>query len=114
MHALCLAARNAVLALVSVSGAMLALSPALAAYPDRPVRMIVPFAPGGAVDVVGRIVAQKLSERLGQSFFIENVAGATGNIGTAQAAKAAPDGNTLLVAFSSHVVNPSLFAKLHL
>ena len=78
-------------------------------YPTRPVRMIVAFSPGGAVDMVARIVAQRLTERLGQSFYVENIAGATGNIGTAQAAKASPDGTTLLVAFSSHVVNPSLF-----
>ena len=91
---------------------MLTACPAHAAYPERPVRVIVAFAPGGAVDVVARITAQKLTERLGQSFYVENIAGATGNIGTAQAAKATPDGHTLLVAFSSHVVNPSLFAKL--
>ena len=92
--------------------AMLDGQPARAGYPERPVRMIVAFSPGGAVDMVARIVAQRLTERLSQSFYVENIAGATGNIGTAQAAKASPDGTTLLVAFSSHVVNPSLFAKL--
>jgi tripartite-type tricarboxylate transporter receptor subunit TctC len=81
-------------------------------YPARPVRVIVPFAPGGATDIFARIVAQKLSEHLGKQFFIENIAGATGNIGTAQAARAAPDGYTLLFAFSTHVVNPTLFEKL--
>ncbi len=86
--------------------------PAFADYPDKPVRMIVSFAPGGAVDVVGRIAAQKLTDRLKQNFYVENIAGATGNIGTAQAARSAPDGYTLLVAFSSHVVNPALFDKL--
>ena len=63
-------------------------------YPTRPVRVIVTFAPGGTVDVFTRIVAQKLSERLGKQFYVENVAGATGNIGTGQAAKAARDGHT--------------------
>jgi tripartite-type tricarboxylate transporter receptor subunit TctC len=101
------------LALIVLIGIVhFAAPPAHAAYPDHPVRVIVAFAPGGAVDVVARIAAQKLSEKFGQSFYVENVPGATGNIGTAQAAKAAPDGYTLLVAFSSHVVNPSLFPKL--
>jgi len=81
-------------------------------YPTRPVRLIVTFAPGGTVDVFTRIVAQKLSERLGKQFYVDNVAGATGNIGTGQAAKAAPDGYTILFAFSSFVVNPSLFAQV--
>jgi tripartite-type tricarboxylate transporter receptor subunit TctC len=79
------------------------------AYPARPVRMIVPFAPGGPTDVVARLVARDLSERLGKQFFVENMPGASGNIGTAQAARAAPDGYTLLVAVNSHVINPTLF-----
>jgi tripartite-type tricarboxylate transporter receptor subunit TctC len=81
-------------------------------YPARPVRVIVPFAPGGTVDVFARVTTQKLTEQLGKQFYVENIAGATGNIGTGQAAKAAPDGYTLLFAFSSYVVNPSLFAKV--
>jgi len=80
-------------------------------YPSRPVRVIVPFAPSGTTDIFARIAAQKLTERLGKSFYVENIAGASGNIGTGQAARAAPDGYTLLFAFSSYVVNPSLFAK---
>lgn len=104
--------RTSIAAAMAFAWTCFGCGPLQAAYPERPVRMIVPFAPGGAVDVVGRIAAQKLTERFGQSFFIENIAGATGNIGTAQAAKASPDGYTLLVAFSSHVVNPSLFDKL--
>ncbi len=81
-------------------------------YPARPVRVIVPYAPGGVTDVVARLIAQKLSEHLGKQFFVENVPGASGNIGTAQAAKAAPDGYTVLVVFSSYVVNPTLFDKV--
>ena len=81
-------------------------------YPARSVRAIVAFAPGGVTDTVTRLVAQKLSENLGQQFYVDNLPGATGNIGTAQAAKAAPDGYTLLFAFSSYVVNPTLFDKI--
>ena len=82
------------------------------AYPTRPVRVIVPFPPGGATDIFARLAAQKLTEHFGKQFYIENIPGATGNVGTAQAARAAPDGHTLLIAFSSYVVNPTLFAKL--
>jgi tripartite-type tricarboxylate transporter receptor subunit TctC len=82
------------------------------AYPARPVRVIVPFAPGGTTDIFARLAAQKLSEQLGKQFFIENIPGASGNIGTAQAARAAPDGHTLLFAFSTHVVNPTLLEKI--
>jgi len=82
------------------------------AYPTRPVRVIVPFPPGGATDIFARLAAQKLTEHFGKQFYIENIAGATGNVGTAQAARAAPDGHTLLITFSSYVVNPTLFAKL--
>ena len=81
-------------------------------YPSRPVRVIVPYAPGGVTDIVARLIAQKLSEHLGKQFFVENVPGASGNIGTGQAAQAVPDGYTVLVAFSSYVVNPTLFDKV--
>ena len=81
-------------------------------YPSRSVRAIVAFAPGGVTDTFTRLMAQKLSENLGQQFYVDNIPGATGNIGTAQAAKAAPDGYTLLFAFSSYVVNPTLFDKI--
>ncbi|AXK82848.1 tripartite tricarboxylate transporter substrate binding protein [Pseudolabrys taiwanensis] len=80
-------------------------------YPDHPVRVIVPFAAGGPTDVMARLVAQKLSENLKQQFFVENRPGAGGNIGTMAAAHAPADGYTLLVASSSYVVNPSLYAK---
>src|SRR5215469_3350920 len=82
------------------------------AWPSRPVRIIVPFQPGGSTDIFARLAAQKLTERFGKQFYIENIAGATGNVGTAQAARATPDGHTILFAFSSYVVNPTLFAKL--
>ena len=75
-------------------------------------RAIVAFAPGGVTDTFARLMAQRLSEDLGKQFYVDNVPGATGNIGTAQAAKAAPDGYTLYFAFSSYVVNPSLFDKI--
>jgi len=86
------------------------LSPVWAqTYPVRPVRVIVPFAPGGATDIIARPLLQELSKRLGQPFYVENIPGAGGNIGTAQAAKAAPDGYTILCAFSSHATNPFIF-----
>ena len=82
------------------------------AYPARAVRVIVPFAPSGATDIIARVILQELSKQLGQQFYVENIAGASGNIGTAQAAKATPDGYTVLFAFSSHVTNPSMFDKV--
>ena len=83
-----------------------------ATYPERPVRLIAPFAPGGPVDVVARLLAPKLSEIFGQPFYVENHPGASGNIGTALVAKAPGDGYTILVISSTLVVNPSLFGKL--
>jgi tripartite-type tricarboxylate transporter receptor subunit TctC len=85
---------------------------AQAPYPNRPVRMIVPFPPGGPSDVITRLIAQKFSERLGQQFYVENHAGGSGNVGTALAARAPADGYTILVISSTLVVNPSLFEKL--
>ena len=81
-------------------------------YPDHSVKVIVPFPAGGATDIVGRIVMQKLSERLGQQFFIENISGAGGNIGMTAAARASNDGYTILLSSSSIVVNPSLYKSL--
>jgi tripartite-type tricarboxylate transporter receptor subunit TctC len=81
------------------------------AYPSRPVRVIVPFAPGGGTDIFARVAAQKLTEHLGQQFYVENIAGAAGNIGVGQAARARPDGYTVLFAFGSFVVNPSIYTK---
>jgi tripartite-type tricarboxylate transporter receptor subunit TctC len=82
-------------------------------YPNRPVRIVVSFSAGGPTDIVGRIFAAKLSELLGQQFFVENKVGAGGNIGADMVAKAAPDGYTLLVAtVSTHAINPGLYAKI--
>lgn len=80
-------------------------------FPTRPVKVIIPFPPGGPTDVLGRLVAQKLSERLGQNFVIDNKPGASGMIGADMVAKAPADGYTLLVNASLHVINPSLYEK---
>jgi tripartite-type tricarboxylate transporter receptor subunit TctC len=82
------------------------------AYPAHPVRVIVPFAPAGPADVLARLITQKLSASLGQQFFIENMAGAGGNLGMGAGARAAPDGYTVTVVSSSFVVNPSLYPKI--
>jgi tripartite-type tricarboxylate transporter receptor subunit TctC len=89
----------------------LCAAPAHAEYPDHPVRIIVPFAPGGPADVTARLVANKLQERTGQSFLIDNRSGAGGNIGTAAGAQAAPDGYTLSVITPAQIINTTLFAK---
>jgi tripartite-type tricarboxylate transporter receptor subunit TctC len=81
-------------------------------YPTKPVKVIVPFPAGGITDIATRLVAHKLSERLGQQFYIENIAGAGGNLGMGNAARAAGDGYTILFASSSIVVNPSLYNKI--
>jgi tripartite-type tricarboxylate transporter receptor subunit TctC len=82
------------------------------AYPSRPVRLIVPFAPGGGVDILGRIIAQKLSNHLGQQFYVENIPTGASNVANALTAKAAPDGHTLLFVTSSFVINPSYYRKI--
>jgi tripartite-type tricarboxylate transporter receptor subunit TctC len=78
-------------------------------YPNRPVRMIIPFPPGGSNDVVGRMVAKQLSEKLGQQVFVDNRGGAGGTIGTQAASLAAPDGYTLCIISIAHAVNPALY-----
>lgn len=81
-------------------------------YPDRAIRIIVPFAPGGSTDVVGRTVAQKISEHLGQSVVVENRGGAATMLGTEFVVKARPDGYTLLIGVSSIATNPAMVAKM--
>lgn len=81
-------------------------------YPQRPVRLIVPTGPGGAPDVVARIVAQKLSENFGKPFFVENIPGAGHNIGIGTAARAKPDGHTILIAPSTLMVNPMIHTSV--
>lgn len=81
------------------------------AWPTKQIRMVVPYPPGGPTDILGRIVAQQLSVNLGQPVVVENKPGASGMIGAEQVAKAPPDGYTLLVNASIHVINPSLYKK---
>ena len=86
---------------------------AQASYPERPVKLIVPFAPGGVTDTSGRLIAEQLAKRLGQQVVVENKAGASGNIGAQQVATAAPDGYTLVLAFDgTMVINPHVFQKV--
>src|SRR5262245_45697867 len=99
---------------VASAGALATIAPMALAqpYPARPVRVIVPFAAGGPTDLFARPLAQKLSENLGRQFYIENVGGAGGNLGMGQAAKAPPDGYTILIVSPSLAVNPSLYDKV--
>jgi tripartite-type tricarboxylate transporter receptor subunit TctC len=78
-------------------------------YPSKPIRFIVPYPPGGGTDIIARIVQEPLTKALGQTIVIENRGGAGGALGTAEAAKAAPDGYTLLFTLSSHTINPALY-----
>ena len=95
---------------IVVAGAALALPAVAQQYPVKAVRLVVPFPPGGGVDVTARILAQRLSERTGQSFIIDNRSGASGIIGTEAAVKAAPDGYTLLVGSqTTHAVVPAIY-----
>ena len=86
---------------------------AQASYPDKPMRFVVPYPPGGGTDVIARIVQQKLGAALGQQVVIENKGGAGGSVGTEVVAKAAPDGYTVLFTLSSHTINPAIFPKLN-
>ncbi|WP_066741183.1 tripartite tricarboxylate transporter substrate binding protein [Cupriavidus sp. D384] len=97
-----------------VAGAMtLPVAVAADAYPGKPIRLVVPFPPGGGTDVVGRMVAARLSTVLKGTVVVENVAGATGTIGTAQVARAAPDGYTIVLGISAtHAIAPAIFPKL--
>ena len=87
-------------------------SASAASYPERPVRLLVPYAPGGPTDILARLAAQKLSEQLGKPFYVENVGGAGGNIGLGQGARAAADGYTVLIIPPNIVVNPVMYEKV--
>jgi len=106
--------RKSMIAMLMGAGILAVASAEIAApeYPNRPVRLIVPFAPGVPTDTTARVVAQQLTERLGQQIVVDNRAGAGGNIGMGLAARATGDGHTLLLVSSSFVVNPSLYKKL--
>ena len=84
-----------------------------AAFPSKPIRLILPFAPGGPSDIVGRVLSQKMSEQMGQQVVTDNRAGAGGNLGLELAAKAPPDGHTLVVASPTVAISPSLYKKLN-
>ncbi len=102
--------RRSVLAAAALASLALAAPAAYAqAYPDKPVKLVVPYPPGGATDVIGRVLAQKLGAALGQQFIVENRAGAGGSLGAGQVGKATPDGYTLLMgALTSHSINAAL------
>ena len=106
--------RKALAILTTAALAVIGPSPVFAqAYPTKPIRLVVPFPPGGSTDIVARIVAQKLGDRLGQPLVVENRGGAGGTIGTEAVAKAAPDGYTLgFASTSTHAVAPAVYAKL--
>jgi tripartite-type tricarboxylate transporter receptor subunit TctC len=103
--------RRRFLRLSAATAALAALSRMAVAqsYPDRPVRVVVPYAPGGPTDVITRLIAQKLSDRSGKQFFVENIGGGGGNIAMGRVAKMPPDGYTLLMVNPSYVVNPTLY-----
>lgn len=105
--------RSAGLAIGAIVAPNLGLNPArAAAYPERTVKIIVPFAPAGPTDIMARILGTHLGEAIGGTVIVENKAGAGGNIGIGAAAHADPDGYTLLVTSSAYVVNPGLYAKI--
>ena len=92
---------------------LVGITPSLAeGYPNKPVRVVVGFPAGGPTDVIARIVSQKLSDSLGQQFYVENMGGAGGNIAAGQVARATPDGYTIMAVSTGFVVNPSLYAKV--
>ncbi|HEX7198900.1 MAG TPA: tripartite tricarboxylate transporter substrate-binding protein, partial [Dongiaceae bacterium] len=97
--------------MLKIAAALLALSAPVAAqdYPTKPIRLIIPFPPGGSNDVVGRMIALQLGERLGRQVIVDNRGGAGGIIGTEAASKAAPDGYTLLIISIAHAVSPWLY-----
>ena len=100
-------------ALLALLAAAMSVPVGAQAYPSRPVKLVVPFPPGGSLDITGRLIAQRLSEMWGQAVVVENKPGAGGNIGADFVAKSPPDGYTILLgALSTHAVNPNLYAKM--
>ena len=101
---------------ITAFGGALMILPATARaeepFPNRTIRLIVPYPAGGGTDIVGRVFGQKLQENLGQPVVIDNRGGAGGTLGTGLVARSAPDGYTLLLVPTSHVINPSIYAKL--
>jgi tripartite-type tricarboxylate transporter receptor subunit TctC len=107
------AAMPALLRLLAVVVLLVGVAPAWAqGYPNRPVRVVVGFAAGGPTDVIARLVAQKLSDHLGQQFVVENMAGAGGNTAAGHVARTAPDGYTIMAISTGFMVNPSLYVKV--
>src|ERR1043165_746279 len=105
-------ARLAPFAVAALAALLLFLNAAAAQTPGRPITIIVPYSPGTGIDILARTLGTELSGKWGQPVVIENKAGASGNIGTGIAARATPDGNTLLMMAKVFVVNPSLFKNL--
>ncbi|HEV7394316.1 MAG TPA: tripartite tricarboxylate transporter substrate binding protein [Burkholderiales bacterium] len=105
---------NILFRVISGAATLCALSNAMAveSYPARPVRMIIPAGAGGVTDILGRVVASKLTDSLGQQVIVDNRPGASGIVGSQIVAKSAPDGYTLLMVFPSHPVNPSLYPDI--
>ncbi len=104
-------ATTVVLAALATAHPLAALAQS-AAYPDKPVKFVVPYPPGGGTDVIARIVQERFSALLGQQVLIENKGGAGGSVGSEIVARAAPDGYTVLFTLSSHTINPAIFPKL--
>ena len=100
------------LGLASQTGQLFAQSTAISRYPEKQIRLFCPFAPAGGVDLTARVLAQKMSQSWGQPVVVENRPGAGGTLGAAQVAKSEPDGYTLLVVSTGHVVNPALYGNL--
>jgi tripartite-type tricarboxylate transporter receptor subunit TctC len=114
MRAIFACARAAVLCAILASASLVGAAPARAAdaYPDHKIRMIVPFAAGGPTDVIGRMVAERLSAEFGQQIYAEDMPGAGGNLGVETAKRADPDGYTVLAVSTGFIINPSMYSKI--